>query len=373
MYKGFLVDDDISDLTYVKLLSFKTNPGLSLTLKEPSQLTEIAASIFDDSPDIVALDYRLDENFSACPAGQYKAGPLAQQLRDLATASPQQDFPIILISSEEKIQHDYKPDATSHDLFDNIYLKENVSKNTTQYRSELIGLIEGYQTLKKHWAQTSTVDKLCHILNLSPDEYYAVDFEELHVAVEDSKAVHVLARVLIQDVLRRPGILLSWDDIRAKLGVAFDSLDQEKLKQRFEEARYQGAFYNAWERWWRHKFDEITNTIFNTSPTGLPGDERVTALNQQLNLSLTPAQSRWSTENPTQELFAFPCAVCRHPTELRHSLAAYDPRAPKFAERKRICWDCIRKDRNEQPNIRVRIAGSDLSLAGKIKNHTVGQ
>lgn len=172
MYHGFFVDDDINDETYIKALS---SSALSFKLEKPEELTSVAASIFNASPDIVALDYRLDENYSECQAAQYRAGPLAQQLRDLATANVQQDFPIVLVSAEGKIRHDYNPDATTHDLFDNIYPKEHAF----QYRSELIGLIEGYKTLKECWSQTNIISKLGHILNLPENESFAFDFEEL--------------------------------------------------------------------------------------------------------------------------------------------------------------------------------------------------
>lgn len=364
MYKGFFVDDD-ADTTYVELLSTEEETGLSLELKKPESITELAKTLFNASPDIIVLDYRLDENFAACPEGQYKAGPLAQQLRDLASDNIEKDFPIVLVSAEDKIRQYYRPDATTHDLFDKLYVKEDVANNYRQYRNELIGIIEGYQLIKAHWSEQ---DKLCHILKLPLKDRYAIEFEELLVATEEIQAVHVLARVLIQDLLTRPGILLSWNDVRAKLGVAYDSPDQAQLKERLDIAKFSGAFSRTWERWWRHQFDRYATDLFNKPPTGLSGDERVACLNNKFGLALEPAKSRWT--NGSDELFVLSCVVCEYPTELRHSVAAYDPRVPKFAERKRICWDCVRADRYERKG--VRIANSDSSLAERIKSNTIG-
>lgn len=150
--------------------------------------------------------------------------------------------------------------------------------------------------------------------------------------------------------------------------MAHNSPQQDELKKCFDHIKYNGAFVKTWERWWRHQFDLKASEIFSRSLTGIPGTERVAILNQQFGLSLEAAKSRYS--NSDAELFAFSCVVCEYPTELRHSLAAYDPRAPKFAERKRICWDCVRTDREEEKGI--RIAQSDLSLAIQIKSSTLG-
>lgn len=362
-YKGFFVDDD-SDDTYVELLRSKDEPGLDLELTKPENITAFANQLSNASPDIIALDYRLDENFIRCPEGQYKAGPLAQQLRDLAADNWEKDFPIVLISAEDKIKRYYKPDATTHDLFDNVYVKEDVASNYLRYRSELAGLIEGYRLIKSYWPPSG---KLCQILKLPEQERYAIEFDELLVATEEIQVPHVLARVLIHDLLTRPGILLSWDDVRAKLGVAHDSPDQEKLKDHLVGLRYEGAFAHTWERWWRHRFDQECGKLFGKSPTGIPGCERVIALNEEFELKLNAAKSRWS--DSCDELFAFSCAVCGYPTELRHSIAAYDSRTPKFADRKRICWDCVRTDRHEG---KLRIASSDVSLAERIKSNTIG-
>lgn len=364
MYKGFFVDDD-SDSTYVELLSTEGEAGLTFELRKPESITELANTLFSSSPDIIALDYRLDENFAECPEGQYKAGPLAQQLRDLAADSKEKDFPIVLVSAEDKIKRYYKPDATTHDLFDKLYVKEDVANNYLQYRNELIGLIDGYRLIKSCWSQPG---KLCHILKLSEEERYAIEFEELLVAAEEIQVPHVLARVLIHDLLTRPGILLSWNDVRAKLGVAHDSPDQDALKKHLDGVRFEGAFAHTWERWWRHRFDQTATKLFGKLPTGIPGGERVAKLNENFGLALKAAKSRWS--DSSDELFAFSCVACEHPTELCHSVAAYDPRVPKFAERKRICWDCIRADRFERKGI--RIANSDLSLADRIKSNTIG-
>lgn len=205
VYKGFFVDDEDDDI-YIDLLSVNDSDnelGLKLELKKPENITQLSSALFNASPDIVILDYRLDENFKDCPESQYKAGPLAQQLRDMAAEDIKKDFPIVLISSEDKISRYYKPDATTHDLFDKIYVKEeDVSKNNLQCRKELIGLIEGYQLIKSKWSNTK-LDKLCSILNLSLKEQYAIDYEELTNAVDEAQVPHVLARVLIHDLFTR--------------------------------------------------------------------------------------------------------------------------------------------------------------------------
>jgi hypothetical protein len=45
---------------------------------------------------------------------------------------------------------------------------------------------------------------------------------------------------------------------------------------------------------------------------------------------------------------------------MRHSLAAFDPRAPRFATRPRICWDCIQTDKFREAKLQVDEVDQEL-------------
>jgi hypothetical protein len=60
-------------------------------------------------------------------------------------------------------------------------------------------------------------------------------------------------------------------------------------------------------------------------------------------LGIEAATSTWN-KSPNEK-FAFSCASCRRPSEVRHSVSVFDPGAPRYSQRRRICWDCVQTER----------------------------
>ncbi|EBW2249978.1 hypothetical protein C9R18_25365, partial [Salmonella enterica subsp. enterica serovar Enteritidis] len=141
MYNGYFVDDQ--DKVYADLLS--RDGMLKIEHVEVSDLIELAKELLDKKPDIVALDYRLDEKLTKIKPDQtYKGSALAQHLRDVAIDHPEQDFPLILVSSEEKLQKLYRPDRTAHDLFDRVYAKSEIRTESERVQAESFDLCVAY-------------------------------------------------------------------------------------------------------------------------------------------------------------------------------------------------------------------------------------
>ena len=93
-------------------------------------LTDLSAKILSSKPQLLLLDYRLDQNpGDNANQNRYKAGPLAQQLRDHAVDTPEDDLPIVLLSNEENIRKLFVPDMTVHDLFDDKHTKQRVLRD----------------------------------------------------------------------------------------------------------------------------------------------------------------------------------------------------------------------------------------------------
>lgn len=76
----------------------------------------------------MALDYRLDDPLSS----GYKAGALAQLLRDSVMDTVAEDFPIILVS------------VTAHDLFDGYFSIYPLSTHSI----EILSLVLGYKKIR---------------------------------------------------------------------------------------------------------------------------------------------------------------------------------------------------------------------------------
>lgn len=149
-YKGIFLDDRDKDKYFADKLSWNGEPSLSIEFMMVSKgLEDQANNILKAAPDIVLLDYRLTDNPSGEVAIRYKAGPLAQQLRDsvIGPDNTTCDFPVVLLSAEDKKLHGYDPDLTTHDLFDRVYVKEQVVSEIESTQKELIALADGYKKL----------------------------------------------------------------------------------------------------------------------------------------------------------------------------------------------------------------------------------
>ena len=110
----------------------------------------LAQEISATQPDLLALDYRLNDPRKERPFG-YKAGPLAQQLRDQALETVSQDFPIILVSHQDDIKA-FFDNVTAHNLFDRCFSKEELG-NGGSHRLQILSLVKGYKHLIKNWSQ----------------------------------------------------------------------------------------------------------------------------------------------------------------------------------------------------------------------------
>ncbi len=188
------------------------------------------------------LDWQLQREEEA---GDYSSASLAQHLRVLATEGSLTDLPIVLCSAQDGFTRKYKQDLTTHDLFDMVYHKDDLSEDHTQ--DEFIALANGYKELNKN-------NKMPHgILGISEPDYARLDIRfqaEFKRFFDLGSPAHQIAQFLLREVLEYQGILIDEDVLAARLGVAKSSPDWEKLKAQLDSAKYKGVFGDAWERWW---------------------------------------------------------------------------------------------------------------------------
>lgn len=361
-YNGFYVDD--LDEIYATLLSSTGDHGLTINYCRLDEAAKLAGELFNAQPDIVALDFRLDENPEMIePEKAYNGSGLAQLLRDKTSAAPENDFPIVLISAEDKLERFYRPDGTAHDLFDRIYKKDEVASNPDPVKEELISLCKGYKEIKAVWG--GGMERLS-VFGLDREELASIANQELRAAMLNAGAPHIAARTILKGVIDRPGILLSDNELAARLGVAaLGSLESILIDQKIQ---YAGVFNEGWRRWWAHRFDDWAIALFGARPTTMTGSARVKVLNAQFDSNVQPAVSTWNKSS--DERFAFSCAVCDRSGEIRHSVAAFDPHAPKYSHRKRICWDCIQTERYLTAKIEVDDVDANLVVEVMSKPRT---
>lgn len=371
-YNGVFIDDNQDDkVNYSRLLSYLPYDKRKLKVKgeSPIQIMEAVADIINGKPDIVFLDFRLDEDLASnnlSIAQAYKGGGIAQILREKSSdplSKIYNDFPIVLISSESNIENLYDPEKTSHDLFDSCYKKEVLgdSLEHTKISKKIIALIEGYKVLNKY-----SLDLNIHkLLELSSNEENddILNQQDLKQPLLGSEIPHVRARFILKNILRREGVLLSRYEIAARLGANIESLDNNILNI-LESCRYTGIFSQGWERWWSHLFEDKLIELVGFRPYSLTSEERIERINSHIGSSLQAAKSRWNDSNQEKSVFA--CTLCRQPTELKHSLSVYDSSIPKFIQKKRICFRCV-KDCNYERN-KIFIDDIDLRLVEEIMN-----
>lgn len=333
---GVFVDDE--DKQYAALLS---TPGhLVFAHQTVIPITEQALAVKSVDPTVVALDYRLDEVTPGIDAAHtYKGSALAQLLRDAAISEPERDFAIILVSNEMKLKALYSPDKTAHDLFDLVYTKEEVTDERSRIQTEVLSLSNGYLRLRE---LNRAYDPVV-VLAADESERELVSIQEIATAFQHAAAPHIASKIILRNFIERAGLLIDDDDAAALLGLDSKSFANVTKILVASAIDYRGIYSDGWQRWWKHRLEEWGVSQLDNSLLSLTAAERAVALSHCTGRDLKPAASPWN--DSTDEYIGFACVSCRRPTELRHSLAAFDPKAPRYAIRPRICWDCIQTDR----------------------------
>lgn len=349
--KGVFVDDE--DNQYAALLS---TPGvLEFVYQLVTPIMDQAEAVRAAAPTIVALDYRLDEVTPGIDAAHtYKGSALAQVLRDKAIAEPESDFAIVLVSNEMKLKALYAPDKTAHDLFDLVYSKEDVTRCRDEIRLCLQALSAGYEKLRGFGGQFDAVT----LLNAKNDECERLSAQEIATAFKQAAAPHIVSKIILRSFIDRPGLLVNDTGAAALCGVDpanFGPVAELLVKH---GADYTGIFAAGWRRWWTNRIEAWGESVMGHPLLSMTSAERAQHISRVLGQPVAAARSPWNGRD--NEFIAFACAACHRPTELRHSLAAFDPKSPRFATRRRICWDCIQTDRYIEENILVDESDADL-------------
>ncbi len=357
-YRGVFVDDQ--DDVFAEQLS---TPGrLDIEFQEIQELTELARAIGEKTPMLVALDYRLDEvPTGLAPNQTFKGSALAQHLRDVSIEKPESDFAIILVSAEAKIRTLYRPDQTAHDLFDRVYVKEEINSRRAAVRAELLSLCMAYDHLR---GQNGRYD-LAELMNADDDDRPAIDIQALTLRLTEAKAPHLAAKLLLSQVIDRPGPLIDLAEVCAHFGVDQGSGPEVAELLKATKAEYGGLFSDAWPRWWTHRVEAFAQNIFGTRATGLPASKRAELLRERFGGNFEPAVSPWTKS--ADELVALACASCRRGTEMKHSVAAFEAYLPRFAKRRRICWDCVQTDQYQNRTPALVVDETDTSLAVEVR------
>jgi hypothetical protein len=203
--------------------------------------------------DGLILDWRLDKIAnSESKRATFRAAALAQEIRTRATEGEYRDLPIVLWSTYENLKVSYYADDTSHDLFDYKHHKDKLGDSADAVRKELLSLAEGYKRIR---ATEGAMGKMKKMLTLEDEVYNKLDprFTQRFLP-NQSVPAHEYARFILKEAILKPGLLISEGLLAARLGVdAESSSDWKALLQKLpSNAKYKGAFHEAWPRWWSY-------------------------------------------------------------------------------------------------------------------------
>lgn len=355
--RGIFVDD--KEKVYARLLSQKGVIEFEHFLVE-SDIVSLANQILSRDPAVVALDYRLDEEVGSLDADKtYKASALAQHLRDKAVASPEKDFPIVLVSAEVKIRSLFDPDRTAHDLFDKVFVKEHIRADSARTQVQLVSLADAYASLTKQPYSLET------FLAVTEDDRAFTDIQELTTPVETASAPHQVVGFLLRQLLNKPGLLLDDDDTAARLGITLQSFEAVREKLSGIGLAYSGQLAAGWPRWWAHRLEDWLTGALGTRPITMTALERANQLGTVLEIPLDAATSPWTGGD--DEKISFACASCRRGAEVRHSVTAFEGTVPRYRIARRICWDCVQTGRYADDHPTLQIDQLDERVAAKVR------
>ncbi|HEX8394148.1 MAG TPA: hypothetical protein VF665_17525 [Longimicrobium sp.] len=319
--------------------------GLAIEHRHPQQYPKQMETLREEhlggALDGLILDLRLDQ-FPNLAAGDkradYRASTLAQEIRTRATEGVLPEFPIVLLSTDERLRRSYVNDDTSHDLFDVKSLKERIEDpvGAARLSAELIALVEGYKRIGQAHSRKRGVNRGLMILGIDEQPPYLDPRILNHFLGRDgTPPIHEVARFVLRELLDTPGPLIDSGVLAARMGIDQGrSPGFKTLVDRLNEASYQGAFAAGWPRWWAAGVESAWRAMGNASGSlrTTPSAERVAYLRKELKIrDLVPATA---FKPSSSTMFWTICRASGDPLDPKEGFLV--DRQPKFPWQDRV-------------------------------------
>jgi hypothetical protein len=334
--KYLCIDDDTESVRDLVDLLNSLSPDLVITPEPPhpfdEQIRDIVAKARSSQLIGLILDLRLDELKTAnIPLARYSAPSIAQEMRTLMTQKRVPPFPIVLWSIDEKMARSYKPDLTSHDLFDSYIDKPEVPNTPEKYATELISLSVGYRQVTTAIKKRLSFHKLLRV----PDKHIDPRVGEQFTATTGSLPTHTYALYILRQLIRRSGPLIDSPTVCARLGVAFTSPAIDRVFDRLRKyVSYKGPFADAWSRWWAHALEDWWQKVTGETRAlaSLTATDRVAKLRRGLRIAnglivAAPIGDNYS------HYFTTLCVVTQRPLDPIDGFIVADPGAQPWHDK----------------------------------------
>lgn len=267
-------------------------------------------------PDGLILDLRLDVKV----ASNYKGSSFAQEIRNLSTDEREANFPLILCSGGNNLSTLYRPDSTSHDLFDLKIEKEKLDRESSDsIRKKLKALAKGYIEITK--------SKNPRRLLIKDGQKINIDYRILgHLETLNQKDVppHEYAGFILRQIIDIKGPLIDEVLLAIRLGVDLNKTpynDWLNFLKNLEEIQYKGVFCEGWKKWWMLSLIKWweNNVSSKFLLQSLTAEERVEKLNERFDFSLKPISEVAINED---SYFWYKCKETDTPLTLENGILA---------------------------------------------------
>lgn len=264
--KKYIYLDDEDNESIQPMIDGLNGSGKIEVCRFPLDKHERVESIFDSLKrmeyDGLIIDYKLDGG------GPYSlscnANTIAQYMRDLADKGEDLSKPIVLCSTDENLKKQLAFGYTSVDLYDYQFIKD-FSIEYGREATVLESLVEGYDKIRnlRHKVQNIVKREISNI-----DERPFNPFFEEHINVQKC------ADVIIKDLFKFSGILITKEILCARLGIAMIN-DYLKVLSLFDAAKYIGVFSELGEYYWMDIVNEIFYSKYGTNLAMLNAGEKM--------------------------------------------------------------------------------------------------
>jgi hypothetical protein len=308
----------------------------------------------------IILDLRLDiqaqwEGIHKGKKAQYRAEELAQKIRVDATEGHISDIPIVLWSTTQNLNNSgFQRDSTPKDLFDLKVIKTTIPGNAFEVRYKLIALSNAYREIANCYE--GNIIQITKCLRLRNDTVESLDPRIFnYFSVDFKPPIHDVARYILDQIIRKPGLLISEELLAIRLGI-----NREESRgwgpfasNILRDVEYVGVFSLGWRRflneeflnWWRKTFPEHTNL------KGLRSDERVALLSEKFNDYELEPLNESADEHSLK--YWYRCVVTGLPVTQQNAFITHNPHRLPWQENTYLSKEAIRQRLDRQEGVSV--------------------
>lgn len=325
-YHILYVDDEV-DAPERTAKRISKAPSLTCELVAPPILDLKSLEIFlGKETDLYLIDQDLGKERG------YLGSSLVGHIR-----SKHPDVPIVLISRSFILRQRLKGRVARGferlHMVDDLVTKGDVNDHLEEMQGVLETLADGYARLRK--MRPKGID-LRAVVGATEEE-----FDELREAsppvADEGDLPFMIAEWIRNTLLAYPGPLLSPLHSAVLLGISPEAFREERVRERFGSARYEGLFSPPEGRWWKRRLLRTAGSICTEAGRDGPVRDNLRFALGPVGSPLPPPRCVWDGSEGANAI----CAVLHRPVKTAHSLRYYPDQRPSVMDEARISFRAI--------------------------------